>query len=72
MSISIGERIRELRRRSGLTQEQLALSLDLRLTQAQVSRWERGVHEPELRYLRLMARVFGVGVEELAGVAGSP
>jgi transcriptional regulator with XRE-family HTH domain len=55
-----GERIRELReRRLGLTQFELAMKLESRQGKnpdpVNISRWERGVTEPSLNYLRQLA-----------------
>jgi len=53
--------VRKLRReRLGYTQRELARALDV--SEVVISRWERGVNEPQLRHLRTMADLAGVSV----------
>ena len=62
---TIGERIAELRRKSGMTQEELAA---LRGISAQsVSKWETGVTMPDILLLPILADVFGVQIDALFG-----
>ena len=56
-------RIKEHRKASGLTQQQLAEAIGA--TQKQVSAWELGQNEPSLRVLKAIAKVLGCTVEEL-------
>ena len=61
----LAERIYNLRKRRGLSQEQLAEALGV--SRQTVSKWERGAASPELGKLRAMAELFGVSLDELAG-----
>lgn len=57
------ERLRELRKKAGLTQAQVAKKLDV--DQSAVSWWESGVNFPCRKYRKKLARLFGITVEEL-------
>lgn len=59
------ENIYTLRRKAGLSQEQLAERLEV--TRQTVSKWEGGHSVPDLEKLRAMAAVFGVTLDELTG-----
>ena len=59
----LGERIRELRRQSGLTQSAFADKMSVSF-QA-VSNWERGIAPPDLDNLMSVADFFGVSVDSL-------
>ena len=65
---SMGERIRELRRKSGLTQSDFAEMMSVSF-QA-VSNWERGIAPPELGNLIMIADRFGVSVDSLLRPVG--
>ena len=52
MQIRLSENIRALRRRHGLTQEQLAEALGV--SRQTVSKWENGTATPELEKLRAL------------------
>lgn len=65
MEISIGENIRRLRQKKGITQEQLAEVLNI--SNAAVSKWERGGSFPDITMLFPIADYFGVSVDELMG-----
>lgn len=72
-SVSVGDRIKEARREHlAWTQRELAAKLDT--DPVNVSRWERGVAEPSLRFVREIAELAGLPVswffaEDEAGVA---
>ncbi len=59
----IGEKIRELRRKSDMTQEELAGRLNV--TYQTVSKWETGVTSPDLSLIVPIARLFRVTTDEL-------
>lgn len=59
----IGLRIRELREERGITQEELALMLEV--GQSAVSHWERGKVVPARKYLPKLAQALGVTIKEL-------
>lgn len=61
-----GERLMELRKSRGLSQESLGDMIDV--TRQTVSKWERGDSTPELEKLIELARVFDVSLDELAGL----
>lgn len=67
---ALGERIRELRKKRGLTQNQFAEELNV-CFQA-VSNWERGVAPPELENLLRIAAYFNVLVDSLLRPAPKP
>ena len=55
--------IKELRIKSGMTQEQLAEMLGV--TQGAVAQWEKGLTHPAYETLPKLAKVFGVTVDDL-------
>lgn len=59
----IGDKIRSLRKNKGLTQEQLAEVLSV--TAQSVSKWENGISAPDLALLPIIARFFGITMDEL-------
>lgn len=65
MEIQLGEQLRELRRRDGRTQDDLAQALDV--TPQAVSRWENGICYPDMELLPSIANYFGVAIDELFG-----
>lgn len=60
------DRIKELRKASGYSQQQLAMKLHL--TQGAISQWERGTTYPAADQLVSLAAVFGISVDELLEV----
>ncbi len=69
MQIHLGEKIRELRRRDGQTQEMLAEALGV--TSQAVSRWEAGGSYPDINLMPSLANYFGVTMDELFGYEGN-
>ena len=65
MQIRIGERIRELRRRDGRKQEDLANALGV--TNQAVSRWEANGGYPDMEMIPAIANYFGGTIDELFG-----
>lgn len=61
--MNVSEKIVELRRRSGFSQEQLADRLGV--TRQSVSKWEGGSATPELSKLIALSDLFGVTVDDL-------
>ena len=61
--MEFNEKLQELRKRKGLTQEELAQSLYVSRTA--VSKWESGRGYPSIDYLKEIARFFGVTVDAL-------
>ena len=65
MQLTLGEKIRELRRRDGRTQEMLAEALGV--TGQAVSRWEANGSYPDMELIPSIANYFGVSIDELFG-----
>lgn len=65
MQLHLGDKIRELRRRDGRTQEALADALGV--TSQAVSRWEAGGSYPDMELMPSIANYFGVTIDELFG-----
>ena len=61
--MKIGENIRALRLRKGLTQEQVAQQLGV--TYQAVSKWENGTNTPDIALLPEIASLFGVTIDAL-------
>lgn len=61
--MELGSKIRNLRYKAGLTQEQLAERLGL--SAQSVSKWENAVSMPDISLLPDIAEVFGVSIDEL-------
>ena len=61
----IGQRIKQLRRQQGLTQERLADHLGV--TDKAVSKWECGLTAPDLALIMPLARILHVSADELLG-----
>jgi transcriptional regulator with XRE-family HTH domain len=64
-AVAFGERVRALRLKRGLTQEQLAEAAHL--NSVQVSHIERGANEPKLTTILRLAGALGVKVGKLIG-----
>lgn len=60
---SIGQKIRSLRKNKNLTQEQLAEALSV--SSQSVSKWENNVSTPDVALLPIIARYFGITMDEL-------
>ncbi len=65
MQLNIGTKIRELRRRDGLTQDALAEMLGV--TAQAVSRWESGGSYPDMEIVPAIANYFDITIDELFG-----
>jgi transcriptional regulator with XRE-family HTH domain len=63
MELSIGKVISELRKKSGITQEQLAEAVGVSVPA--VSKWETGNSYPDITLLMPIARYLGVTVDDL-------
>jgi len=63
MAIIIGEKIKELRKAKGISQESLAQALGI--TFQAISKWETGAAAPDIALLPALASYFGVSIDEL-------
>ena len=61
--MELGNKIKHLRHKSGLTQEQLASRLGV--SAQSVSKWENSVAMPDITLLPMLAGEFGVSIDEL-------
>ena len=65
MQLNLGIKIKELRRRDGRTQENLAEALDI--TAQAISRWESGTSYPDMEMIPAIANYFHISIDELFG-----
>ena len=63
MSQTLGERIASLRKKAGLTQEELAEKLGI--SPQAVSKWENDISCPDIMTLPLIAELYGITIDEL-------
>jgi transcriptional regulator with XRE-family HTH domain len=61
--MKINEKIRQMRKSAGLTQEQLAGRLGI--SAQSISKWENGISMPDITLLPLIAETFGVSIDDL-------
>lgn len=66
MDIKIGETIKKLRMKHGMTQERLAEYLNV--SYQTVSKWENGISLPSVPLIPSIANVFNVSIDELYGL----
>ncbi len=59
----ISERLKELRKQSGFTQEQIAEKLNV--TRSAVARWETGKGIPDISNLIVISEVYRISLDEL-------
>ncbi len=63
MDINLGTKIRELRKKRSLTQEELAVKLNI--SSQAISKWENGTCYPDMEQIPTLANFFGVSLDEL-------
>jgi len=63
MNIEIANRLVELRKKNGLSQEELAAKLGL--SRQAVSKWERAEASPDTDNLLCLAKIYGVSLDEI-------
>ena len=61
----LNENIKALRKTNGLTQDELAIRLNV--VRQTVSKWEKGLSVPDAEMLQRIAEVFEVSVSQLLG-----
>lgn len=61
--MNLGNKIRTLRKERNLTQEQLAIPLNI--SAQAVSKWEMGISHPDIEMLPVVARLFRISLDEL-------
>lgn len=66
MNVEIAQRLAELRRKKGYSQETLARELGL--SRQAVSKWERAESSPDTENLIMLAKLYGVSLDELLDV----
>ncbi|MBQ4562315.1 MAG: helix-turn-helix transcriptional regulator [Clostridia bacterium] len=64
---SIGNRIKDLRKKHDLTQEELAEQLNI--SSQAVSKWENGVCMPDISQIIPLVKIFGITSDELLGIS---
>lgn len=68
--MTLGERLRELRQKRGLSQEEVAQKLFL--SRQSVSKWENDQAEPGVENLKVLAGLYEVSVDVLVGNETAP
>lgn len=63
--VSIGDKIKILRKLKGITQEEL--SDILHISYQAISKWENGAAQPDISTIPVIANYFGVTIDELFG-----
>ena len=66
----LSEKMKELRKKNGLSQEELAEKLNV--VRQTVSKWEKGLSVPDSELLIKLAEVFEVSVSDLLGETIQP
>ena len=61
--MQLGEKLTNLRRESGLTQDELAKKIYV--TRTAISKWENGKSYPGIDSLKLLSKVYNVSLDEL-------
>lgn len=68
--MTLGENLQRLRKEQGLSQEEVARRLFV--SRQSVSKWELDQSEPGVEYLKALAELYGVSLDELAGMPAQP
>lgn len=66
----LSDNIRVLRKNNGMTQEELALRLNV--VRQTISKWEKGLSVPDAEMLQKLAEVLGTSVEKLLDALPEP
>ncbi len=70
MNIEIANRLRQMRSKNNLSQEELAAKIGV--SRQAVSKWERAEASPDTENLILLARLYGVSIDELLRTEETP
>ncbi len=65
--MKIGNKLNQLRKLSGMTQEQLAVKIDV--SRQTISKWESDSTSPDLESIVKLSRIFHVSLDDLLGEA---
>ena len=60
------DRLKNLRKERGLTQDQLAVKTNI--SQTAISNWEAGNRSPSIEYVIALAHYFGVSLDYICGL----
>ena len=66
--INISTKLSELRKEKGVTQEEVAMALEV--SNKTVSKWESGSSAPDISMLAELAKYYNVSTDTLLGLAG--
>ena len=61
--MTLGEKIKALRTRQGITQE--AFAEHLNVSRSAIAKWESDIGVPEIINLKAIAKTFGISIDEL-------
>ncbi|MBQ8309304.1 MAG: helix-turn-helix transcriptional regulator [Clostridia bacterium] len=64
--MDIGTALKQQRQRIGLSQSQLAKETGIK--QQTISRWENNTHKPDIEQCVILAKYYGITLEELIDV----
>ena len=70
MNIEIANKLQQMRKKNGLSQEELAAKMGV--TRQAVSKWERAESAPDMENLILLSKLYGVTIDEMLNTAPSP
>lgn len=70
MNIEIANKLQQMRKKNNLSQEELAVKMGV--TRQAVSKWERAESAPDMENLILLAKLYGVTIDELLNTSASP
>ena len=63
--MKLSDKLIELRKQKGLSQEQLSYQLDI--SRQAISRWENGVTQPDLDNIEKLCKIYDITPDELLG-----
>ena len=65
---SFSKRLKELRKENKLSQQELSIKLNCKITQSAIALWENDERVPNLDAVILLAKFFNVSLDYLAGL----